>query len=37
MQMHKEGCSCAAKLHHVIKWSVRFAQEVPKYVWKIHQ
>ena len=33
--MHK-GCSYAAELHHVTKWSVRFVQEVVKYVWKIH-
>ena len=26
-----EGCSCAAQLHHVRKWSVRFVQEVVKY------
>ena len=26
-----EGCSCAAQLHHVRKWSFRFVQEVVKY------
>ena len=31
-----EGCSCAAQLHHVRKWSVRFVQEVVKYTWKRH-
>ena len=31
-----EGCSCAAQLHHIKKWSVEFVQEVVKYVWKIH-
>ena len=31
-----EGCSCTAQLHHVKKWSVKFVQEVVKYVWKIH-
>ena len=31
-----EGCSCAAQLHHVRRWGVRFVQEVVKYTWKIH-
>ena len=30
-----EGCSSAALLHHVRKWSLRFVQEVVTYVWKI--
>ena len=32
----KEGCSCAAQLHHVTKWRIRFAQEVVKNIMKIH-